>query len=77
METVQLMHYGVEVRLVEDVAGYAEKAAGLGAQIILGKTEIPGMGWFAVLLDPQHNLLGLFEPLDKSCQAGKPPDCPT
>ena len=47
--------------LVEDVAAYAEKAQSLGAQVLVPKTEIPHMGWFAVIMDPQRNCIGLFE----------------
>ena len=47
--------------LVEDVAAYAAKAEELGAKVLLPKTEIPGMGWFAVIDDPQGNCLGLFQ----------------
>lgn len=48
--------------LVEDVTAYADKACGLGAQVIVPKTEVPGMGWFVIIMDPQHNVLGMFEP---------------
>jgi len=47
--------------LVESVADYLAKAVSLGAKVVVDKTEIPGMGWFGVLLDPQGNPLGLFE----------------
>ena len=54
--------------LVESVADYLAKAVALGAQEIVGKTELPDMGCFAVLLDPQNNPLGLFEMM-KPCPA--------
>lgn len=47
--------------LVEGVAAYLEQATALGAQVLVPRTEIPGMGWFGVILDPQGNRLGLFE----------------
>jgi len=50
---------------VESVADYLAKAVALGAREIVGKTEIPNVGWFAVLLDPQGNPLGLFEMMEK------------
>ena len=50
---------------VESVAEYLEKAKGLGATVVVDKTEIPGMGWFGVMLDPQGNPLGLFEVMAK------------
>lgn len=51
--------------LVESVADYLAKASGLGAKVVVDKTEIPNMGWFGVLLDPQGNPLGLFEMMQK------------
>ncbi len=51
--------------LVESVADYLTKAADLGATVVVDKTEIPGMGWFGVLIDPQGNQLGLFEMMQK------------
>ena len=51
--------------LVEDVAVYAERAQSLGATVLVPKTEIPGMGWFAVLMDPQSNCIGLFQEQQK------------
>lgn len=48
--------------LVEDVDAYAARAQELGATILVGKTEVPGMGWFAIMNDPQGNRLGIFEP---------------
>jgi len=54
-------HVPMNYIAVESVDEYAAKAQSLGAQVIVPKTEIPTMGWFAVLLDPQHNPIGLFE----------------
>lgn len=51
--------------LVEDAAGYAERAHSMGAKVLVPKTEIPGMGWFTVIMDPQNNCLGLFEVLQE------------
>ncbi len=47
--------------LVESVTDYAEKAKQLGGQVVVAKTEIPNMGYFAVCLDPEGNPIGLFE----------------
>jgi hypothetical protein len=47
--------------LVEDVTAHLEKATGLGARVLQPKTEIPGMGWFAIIMDPQGNCLGFFQ----------------
>jgi predicted enzyme related to lactoylglutathione lyase len=46
---------------VESVADYADKAQELGGQVIVPKAPVPGMGWFALLLDPEGNTIGLWE----------------
>ncbi len=46
---------------VESVAEFAEKAKQLGGQVIMGKTAVPKMGWFAVCLDPEGNPIGLWQ----------------
>ncbi len=51
--------------LVEDAAAYAQRAQSLGATVLVSKTEIPEMGWFVVLQDPQGNCVGLFEVMQK------------
>ena len=48
---------------VESVEEYSKKVADLGGQIVVKKTEIPGMGWFAIAVDPEGNVFGLFETL--------------
>jgi predicted enzyme related to lactoylglutathione lyase len=35
----------------------------LGGKVIQPKTEIPGMGWFAIFKDPTDNAIGLFQSL--------------
>jgi predicted enzyme related to lactoylglutathione lyase len=37
------------------------KAETLGASVVVPKTEIPGMGWFAVFVDPSGNRIGVYE----------------
>jgi uncharacterized protein len=46
---------------VPSVDDYAGKVAGLGGQVVFPKTAIPGMGYFAVCLDPENNGFGLWE----------------
>ena len=46
---------------VESVADYVAKAKSLGATILIDKTPVPGMGWFAQMVDPQGNPFALFE----------------
>ncbi len=47
--------------MVESVADYAERAKKLGGQVVVPKTAIPNMGYFAVCLDPDGNPIGIFE----------------
>jgi len=54
-------HVPTNYIMVESVDQYAAKAQELGAALLMPKTEIPDMGWFAILRDPQGNPLGLFE----------------
>ncbi|XHH08236.1 MAG: VOC family protein [Candidatus Bathyarchaeia archaeon] len=46
---------------VESVEEYSKKVAALGGQVLVAKTEIPQMGWFAVAKDPEGNTFGIFE----------------
>lgn len=54
-------HKPVNYISVESVDIYSNKAVQLGGQIIVPKMEIPGMGWWALVLDPDGNQIGLFE----------------
>ena len=48
---------------VESVDEYSKKVVSLGGQIAVPKMEIPGIGWWALALDPEGNQIGLFETL--------------
>jgi uncharacterized protein len=48
----------IDVPSVDDHAG---KVTSLGGQVVFPKTAIPGMGYFAVCLDPENNGFGLWE----------------
>ncbi len=37
------------------------KATDLGAKVVKGKQEIPNIGWFAILQDPDNNGFALFQ----------------
>ena len=50
---------------VESVDEYSEKVKQLGGQVIIPRTAIPKMGYFAVCLDTEGNPIGLFE-MDES-----------
>ncbi|MBM3329833.1 MAG: hypothetical protein FJY67_10240 [Calditrichaeota bacterium] len=43
------------------IEGYLQKAIAAGASVAVPKTEIPGHGWFAHLLAPDVNTVGLFQ----------------
>lgn len=46
--------------LVDDVRASTEKARSLGATIVKDVTEVPGYGWFSVLIDPTGAALGMW-----------------
>ena len=47
--------------MVASVADFADKLQKLGGMMVVPKTAVPGMGYFAVGLDPDHNPVGLWE----------------
>jgi predicted enzyme related to lactoylglutathione lyase len=46
---------------VESVDDFVGKAQRLGAKVLMGKSPVPGMGWFAQLNDPEGNLFAVWE----------------
>ncbi|MFB3879687.1 MAG: VOC family protein [Armatimonadota bacterium] len=54
-------HTNTNYVLVESVADYAERAKQLGGQVVMPKSPVPGMGWVAVCLDPDGNMIGLWQ----------------
>ena len=46
---------------VESVIEYSKKFEELGGKIVMPKSPVPTMGWFAVGIDPEGNCVGLFE----------------
>jgi predicted enzyme related to lactoylglutathione lyase len=48
--------------LVDDLAAATEKARSLGATIARGVTEVTGIGWFSVIVDPTGAALALWRP---------------
>jgi predicted enzyme related to lactoylglutathione lyase len=53
----QFLNY-ISVNSVEESAA---KATSLGAQVVTAKQEIPTVGYFAVLKDPDGNVFALFQ----------------
>jgi predicted enzyme related to lactoylglutathione lyase len=47
--------------LVDDVEASTQKAVNLGAAVAKDKTEVPGMGWFSVIIDPTGAVFGLWQ----------------
>jgi predicted enzyme related to lactoylglutathione lyase len=46
---------------VESVDKSAAKAVKLGGKICMAKTAVPGMGYFVIVLDTEHNAFALWE----------------
>ena len=47
--------------LVDDVRKATEKARALGATVCKEVTEVPGMGWFSIFIDPTGAMLALWQ----------------
>ena len=54
-------HGIVNYILVQSVNDHAKKIASAGGKILVPKSEVPGMGWFAVFADPEGNRWGIWE----------------
>ncbi len=50
---------------VESVEEYSKKVEALGGKIVQQKMEIPGLGWWALALDPEANTFGMLEYMKK------------
>ncbi len=46
---------------VESVDEYVTRAQELGAQVVFPRAPVPGMGWFAQLLDTEGNCFAIWE----------------
>jgi predicted enzyme related to lactoylglutathione lyase len=47
---------------VDDIKAATDKARSLGAKVMKDVTEVPGMGWLSILVDPTGAALGLWKP---------------
>ena len=47
--------------LVESVDEYAKKIEGAGGKIIVPKTAVPSVGYWAMFVDPDGNVLAILE----------------
>ena len=48
--------------LVKDIDVATKKAKKLGGKIMKDVTEVMGMGWLSIIVDPTGAILGLWEP---------------
>ena len=49
---------------VESVDEYGDKIKSLGGRVIIPKQEVPGIGWWALAVDPEGNSFGIFEEIE-------------
>ena len=47
--------------LVDDIAAATAKAKSLGAHVVKDVDEVPGMGWYSIIVDPTGAALGLWQ----------------
>ncbi|HWC02691.1 MAG TPA: VOC family protein [Methylomirabilota bacterium] len=59
-------HPPVNYISVESVDDYAKKAQNLGADQVMPKTPVKGMGWFAWLKDTEGNVFGIWQTDEKA-----------
>ena len=50
---------------VDDLQAYLDKAGKMGGKTLITPTEVPGMGHFAWLTDPEGTIVGLWKPAAK------------
>jgi predicted enzyme related to lactoylglutathione lyase len=46
---------------VEEVDEFVKKAKRLGAKVLMEKSPVPGMGWFAQLNDTEGNVIAIWQ----------------
>jgi hypothetical protein len=46
---------------VEDLKASTDKAIALGAQVLMREQEVPGHGWFSMLVDPTGASIALWQ----------------
>jgi predicted enzyme related to lactoylglutathione lyase len=51
----------VAYAMVDSIEQAVERAKSLGAKVTKDKTPVPGMGWFAMFLDPEGNNFAVFK----------------
>jgi uncharacterized protein len=51
---------------VEDIDQHTERFKQAGGSVLVEKQEVPGFGWAVIGSDPEGNVLGLFQPLQRA-----------
>jgi len=46
---------------VDDLDAAIERVTAAGGQLAMPKMAVPGVGWLAYFLDPEHNCLGMMQ----------------
>jgi predicted enzyme related to lactoylglutathione lyase len=54
-------HKPVNYIAVESVDEYVKKIEALGGRVIVPKMEVPGIGWWALALDPEGNQFAIMQ----------------
>ncbi len=52
--------------LVDDIEAATKKVKALGGTVMKDKTEVPDMGWLAIIIDPTGAMLGLWKAKDRA-----------
>ena len=51
----------VNYAMVDSIEQAVERAKSLGAKVTKDKSPVPGMGWFAMFIDPEGNNFAVFK----------------
>jgi predicted enzyme related to lactoylglutathione lyase len=54
-------HKPVNYIAVESVDEYVKKSEALGGRVVVPKMEVPGIGWWALALDPEGNQFAIMQ----------------
>jgi len=61
MKRQQPEHKPVNYIAVESVDEYIKKIKALGGKVLVPKMEVPGIGWWALALDPEGNQFAILQ----------------
>ncbi len=63
MKKQHSQHVPVNYIAVESVDEYSKRIESLGGKIMVPKTEVPGVGWWAFAMDPEGNHFAILQPI--------------